>query len=214
MSKVRKATYNLKLRGDRIMKNKRMSFFVGTSIVLLAVFVGVFAQQRTHQQKRSGLGVEIVTDGGLLVLPVSLSGKSPVMHVLTPLKITDGSVREQISALRIATQMDAGKVKVTIYGIYGDASAAKSCSDWKSLKALAISSYNISEGETVKVSELSGVNLDGKQFVFRVVPMEIPSTSASAANDCICAVCNGRGCCPNYMDCEDCGCGPICCFGQ
>ena len=191
-----------------------MSFLAGSFVVLLAVFVGIFAQQRT-QQKHSGLGVEIVTDGGLLTLPVSLSNKTPVTHILTPSKINDGSLKEQVSALRIASQMDSGKVKVTVYAIYGDANAAKSCSDWKSLKAVAISSYNISEGETATVSEMSGVNLGGKQLTFRVVPMEISLTSASAAsNDCICAVCNGRGCCPNYMDCENCGCGPVCCFGQ
>lgn len=196
------------------MKNKRTSFLVGAFIVLLAVFVGVLAQQRM-QQKHSGLGVEIVTDGGLLTLPVSSSSKTPVMHILTPPKISDDSLKEQISALRIASQMDAGKVKVTIYAIYGDASAAKSCSDWKSLKAVAISSYNISEGETVSVSELSGVNLGGKQLTFRVVPVKISPTDASTnPNDCICAVCNGRGCCPSYGDCEDCGCGPICCFGK
>jgi len=191
------------------MNHKKLR--VVLSVLLLSAFVSVFAQQKA-QQMPSSLGVEIVSKDGLLYLPVSTSFRTPVMHIRTQSE-TNGSSKEPISALRVAPEMDVGKVKVNIFALYGDASAAKSCSDWRSLKAVVVATYTIGEGESITVSELSerGIKLGERQITLRVVPAKPMLLKTSASNDCICAVCDGRGCCAGPGECVDCGCGPICC---
>jgi hypothetical protein len=174
------------------------------------------AQQQKIQPPRPGLGIEVATGGAQLFLPASAGGRVTVAHVLVPAAAGDPATKERVSAVRLMSQMDGGKVKVTVFALYGDAASAQSCADWKAPKASAAASYLAGDGETITINELRnlGVSFREGPITFRVVANPAaPAAAAVASSDCICALCNGMGCCPSEGECVRCNqCGPLCCF--
>lgn len=193
-------------------------------LTLLSLITAFAARRQKAQQATPALGIEIATSNGLLFLPASSTHKVTVTHIMVPTGAGGGSPGERVSALRIMPRMEGDKVRVTVYAVYGDASAAKSCSDWKALRASVLTSHIAGNGEAVTLNELTnlGVKLSEGALTFRVVPNKnvpaSPSTPTSAAtaaatDDCICALCNGMGCCAGSGECVRCNhCGPVCCF--
>ena len=204
------------------MPSLRKVSLLAACLTLLSVVTVFTTSRQKAQQATPALGIEIATSKGLLFLPASSTRKVTVTHIMVPLGAGGGAPGERVSAIRIMPRMEGDKVKVSVYSVYGDASAAKSCADWKALRASALASYTVGNGESVTLNELPalGVKLSEGALTFRVVPNKnappaptTPIAAAAAANDCVCALCNGMGCCANAGECVRCNqCGPVCCF--
>jgi hypothetical protein len=185
--------------------------FTAFSLLVISAYAN-----RTPRYDESGLGIEIALKKPFYIPAASPGARGMSAVVRTPLA-ENVSEHEAISAVKLVPVMDGEKVKVTVFGLIGDASNITTCRQWNSLKPIEIATYVASLDEEVSVQDLRshGVSFENGDLKFRVVPKKIfplmPQFGAEGGG-CGCAGCDRLQCCPNPGQCISCGaCGSACC---
>jgi hypothetical protein len=171
------------------MRIPKVTFLVPV-ILLLSFLVVVFAQKATSRSApRQWLAVE-----------VGLS---------TPMTVVAGTEGRTLKAFWRLPAND--KMVVTVTVLSGDVSVVKTCKDWALLKASRVTSYSLSAGDEITVSQLPdlGSNFKNGKLTFRAIPVAAPQRE-QLAEPC-CASCGGNTCCPGAGHCMSCPCGDLCC---
>jgi len=178
------------------------------SLLLVPSSVGWSGRRAAPQ-----LGIEIALKKPFYVA-AALPGKSVSVVVTTP--PSEGNYEDEpISAVKLVPLMEGDKVKVTVFGLIGEAGNIKTCKEWNALKSIKIGSFVAGLDEEVTISQLRyyGVSFETGDLKFRVVPKKaFPRDLEAAGGECGCGSCGGLQCCPNPGYCINCGeCGRVCC---
>lgn len=201
-------------------KLQRILFVSLISVGALAMFAGVFAQQ-LKLQASNGLGVEVLLKEKPFYFPAATAKNNVTAYFRVQSKDASNTSQEHISAVKFMPRMENDKVSVSVYAVYGDTSAVKSCEDWKQLKESFIGTYVAGEGEKVQLASLrdAGARLGDEPLTFQIVPKKAAAAPAALNNPggggCECGTCGGLTCCPRPGFCLGCGsCGDVCCAAQ
>lgn len=179
------------------------------SLLVVSTSVG-----RSGRRAAPQLGIEIALKKPFYV-PAALPGKSVSVVVKTP-PLEGNYEDEPISAVKLVPLMEGDKVKVTVFGLIGEAGNIKTCKEWNALKSIKIGSFVAGLEEEVTISQLRdyGVSLETGDLKFRVVLKKVFQRFDRALDGggCGCGSCGGLQCCPNPGFCIGCGvCGSVCC---
>lgn len=187
------------------------------TVFALSLLVVPASAGRSGRRAAPQLGIEIALKK-LFYVPAALAGKSVSVVVKTP-PLEGNYEHEPISAVKLVPLMEGDKVKVTVFGLIGEAGNIKTCKEWNALKSIKIGSFVAGLGEEVTISQLRdyGVSFETGDLKFRVVPKKVfrQLDWEASGGRCDCGSCGGLQCCPNPGFCIGCGeCGSVCCSGS
>lgn len=188
------------------MRIPKATFLVPV-ILLLSFLVVAFAQKATSRSApRQWLAVEV---GLSTPMTVVAGTEARTLKAFWRVPATDSP--ESPSAIKLEPKMVDDKMVVTVTVLSGDVSVVKTCKDWGLLKASRVTSYSLSEGDEITVSQLPdlGSNFKNGKLTFKAIRVAAPQRE-QLAEPC-CASCGGNTCCPGAGHCMSCPCGTLCC---
>jgi hypothetical protein len=189
------------------MKISKLTFLVPV-FLLLSFLVLVFAKQSTrHSIPPHWLAVEVG-----LTKPMTVVAGTQEHALKAYFRVPNSNQGESPSAIKLESKMVDDKMLVQVTVLAGDLSVVKSCKDWGLLKATRVTSYTMSEGDEVTVSQLPdlGPNFKDGKLSFKAVAALAPQHEI--IGEPCCASCGGNTCCPGVGHCMSCPpCGELCC---
>lgn len=188
---------------------------VAAACLLLATAHTSQTQKQTEGRfTKPVLGIEVIQKKSFF-LQAATSNKisSVIIEVPPQAKAGKGAAQDPVSALKLEPKVEKGKVRVTVYALYGDIKGIKRCEDLDALRAVEVDSFVAGPGQERRVSKLKKfeVRMENDPFTIRVTTKSIFGPLDPEGGGCPCLECELAVCCPNPGFCAPCQCGTICC---
>ena len=199
----------------KIKKNKLFSISA-FSILVLTICSMLFVTYASNNDDSKKFGVEINVKNKPFYFPAAT--EKEVITGLIRVGDSKNASSEDISGLKIAPEMEKGKVRVRVFAIYGDIRGIKSCDDLDTVKTKFIGSKILDKDGILNLSEFAQLkpNENNETFNLKIVELkkrfnEIYKKVSNRMQTSGCATCGDLQCCPNPGKCRGCGdCGTVC----